>query len=216
MIPCAPRRAALATGVCCQPMIDVPEIFVTQRLRVRPPHVGDAVALIERWVCDEDACRYMLFPRYARGDVTAAGAYLASCVEGWAERNVNRAWCIEERDDPTATPVGMIGIVPGAHNAFEVGYIIGRQWWGRGYAVEATRGLVRRLFDDVRLWRVTATTHADNQPSQRVLAKSGFVHEGTARRYAAFPRLGLEPQTCSMWAITRDELVAAGYRADRG
>lgn len=196
-------------------MIDVPERFVTQRLHVRPPRVSDAAALIERWVCDEDACRYMLFPRYAPGDVAAAGAYLASCVEGWAERSVNRAWCIEERDDPTATPIGMIGVVPGAHaHAFETGYIIGRAWWGRGYAVEATRGLVRRLFDDARLWRVNATTHVEHQRSQRVLAKAGFAHEGTARRYVAFPRLGVEPQDCSIWAITRDDLVAAGYRAD--
>ncbi len=197
------------------PVIDVPEQFVTRRLRVRPPRVSDAAALVERWVCDDDACRYMLFPRYAPGDVAAAGAYLASCADGWAEGSASRTWCIEENDDTTETPVGMIGIMPGPHpHTCETGYIIGRAWWGRGYALEAARGLVWRLFDDPRLWRVNAITHVEHERSQRVLTKAGFVYEGTARRYVAFPRLGPEPQNCAVWAITRDDLVAAGYRGD--
>lgn len=45
---------------------------------------------------------------------------------------------------------------------------------GRGYATEATRGLIDRAFLDPRVERVVATTLPDRVPSIRVVEKLGF------------------------------------------
>jgi RimJ/RimL family protein N-acetyltransferase len=46
--------------------------------------------------------------------------------------------------------------------------------WGRGYATEAVRATVAFAFNDLDLRDVTATCHADNARSRRVLAHVGF------------------------------------------
>lgn len=67
----------------------------------------------------------------------------------------------------------------------EIGYWIGQDWWGRGYATEAARALIAiaRMIGHRRL---VAGHFADNPASGRVLAKAGFVPTGsTAMRHSA-------------------------------
>lgn len=58
----------------------------------------------------------------------------------------------------------------------QVGYWIGREWWGRGYATEALRLLIDELPDRP----LTAHVALDNIGSRRVLEHSGFVLVGEA------------------------------------
>lgn len=58
----------------------------------------------------------------------------------------------------------------------EVGYWIGREWWGRGYATEALRLLIDELPDRP----LTAHVALDNIGSRRVLEHCGFVLVGEA------------------------------------
>jgi RimJ/RimL family protein N-acetyltransferase len=58
----------------------------------------------------------------------------------------------------------------------EVGYWIGREYWGRGYATEALRLLLEEIPDRPIFARVAE----HNVGSRRVLEKCGFVHIGEA------------------------------------
>lgn len=69
----------------------------------------------------------------------------------------------------------------------EVGYWIGRSYWGRGYATEAVRLACRFGFRSMGLHRIDASVVEGNAGSMRVLEKAGFRPEGI-RRLAA--RLG--------------------------
>ena len=60
----------------------------------------------------------------------------------------------------------------------ELGYAIGRAWWGRGYATEAAEGVVRHAFEDRGLPLVTAHAMLHNPASSRVLEKLGFEYAG--------------------------------------
>ncbi|MHC4222454.1 MAG: GNAT family N-acetyltransferase [Planctomycetota bacterium] len=61
----------------------------------------------------------------------------------------------------------------------ELGYHFARSWQGRGYATEATRSAVSRLFDDAGADRVVAYVLPENAASQRVAAKIGMRKAGT-------------------------------------
>ena len=63
----------------------------------------------------------------------------------------------------------------------EIGYILGREHWGRGYAAEAQRRVVAHAFDDLGLHRLEADTHPDNAASSRSLERLGFRREGLLR-----------------------------------
>lgn len=64
----------------------------------------------------------------------------------------------------------------------EIGYWIGEEYWGNGYAVEAINKFVEILFEKFGLVRIWAPPFARNKASQRVLEKAGFVCEGTRRK----------------------------------
>ncbi len=56
----------------------------------------------------------------------------------------------------------------------ELGYRLRRSAWGRGYATEGARALIRKGFVELGIQRVVATTYQDNLASRRVMEKLGL------------------------------------------
>ncbi|MBM3269473.1 MAG: GNAT family N-acetyltransferase [Candidatus Sericytochromatia bacterium] len=83
---------------------------------------------------------------------------------------------------------GCIGLtpVPRAYRTAELGYVLHRVFWGRGYALEAATLLCRWGFDALRLNRIEALCALPNSRSLRVLEKLGMVREGVLRAFRRF------------------------------
>jgi len=83
---------------------------------------------------------------------------------------------------------GCIGLTPvlRAFRAAELGYVLHRAFWGRGYAVEAATLLLGHAFDHLHLNRVEALCATPNKRSIRVLEKLGMRHEGVLREFRSF------------------------------
>ena len=56
-----------------------------------------------------------------------------------------------------------------------LGYRLRRAAWGRGYATEGARALIRQGFTELGVRRVIATTYQDNLASRRVMEKAGMT-----------------------------------------
>jgi RimJ/RimL family protein N-acetyltransferase len=65
-----------------------------------------------------------------------------------------------------------------------IGYWLGRPYWGCGYMTEAARGLLARVFDAGLGDVVYSGAFADNAASLRVQEKLGFVRDGETMLYA--------------------------------
>ena len=65
----------------------------------------------------------------------------------------------------------------------EIGYLLKKSAWGRGYATEACKRLLRFAFEETPLQEVVAVTDPDNAASQNVLRKCGLHSEGLRRAY---------------------------------
>jgi RimJ/RimL family protein N-acetyltransferase len=63
----------------------------------------------------------------------------------------------------------------------EVGYWLGRAYWGRGIATRAVRALVGAARSQPDLLRLEARVFASNAASLRVLQKAGFDQEARLR-----------------------------------
>ncbi|MDD3181296.1 MAG: GNAT family protein [Alphaproteobacteria bacterium] len=59
----------------------------------------------------------------------------------------------------------------------EVGYWLGKDHWGQGYASEALKALLSTAFDTLPLDYIHASTATYNEPSKMVLSRHGFVQE---------------------------------------
>ncbi|HEX8982432.1 MAG TPA: GNAT family N-acetyltransferase [Ktedonobacterales bacterium] len=73
--------------------------------------------------------------------------------------------------------LGWFGFRPrkgAAAGEIELGYRLQRVAWGKGYATEGARALIRRGFTDLGVQRVMATTYQDNLPSRRVMERAGL------------------------------------------
>ena len=105
----------------------------------------------------------------------------AEYLERWIdEQPEDFQWLLAVRTQD-ARAVGVAGIHPDDEGGAEIGFWIGRDHWGRGYASEIAGAVVElagcRGYDPV--WAVVLP---DNAASIRVLEKAGFIREGTARR----------------------------------
>jgi RimJ/RimL family protein N-acetyltransferase len=56
----------------------------------------------------------------------------------------------------------------------ELFYKLGRDHWGRGYATEACREMIRHAFEDLRLHRIVTCTHRENARSIALLERLGM------------------------------------------
>lgn len=92
-----------------------------------------------------------------------------------------------------------------AHNRAELGYLVGREHWGQGYATEMARHTLGYAFGELNLGRVHAGAYADNAPSIRVLEKLGFAREGLQRRHAL--RLGAW-RDLALFGMLREDYAA--------
>ena len=61
------------------------------------------------------------------------------------------------------------------HRTGEVGYWVGRAWWGRGIASAAVPAICDYGFETLDLLRIEAFVYAPNHGSKRVLEKCGFT-----------------------------------------
>ena len=66
----------------------------------------------------------------------------------------------------------------------EIGYWLGKAYWGRGIATEALKAVTKEVFERFDLTRLYAVPFADHAASVRVLEKAGYVREGHLRQSA--------------------------------
>ena len=83
--------------------------------------------------------------------------------------------------------VGSISLIPGADIArrtAELGYWLGRPYWGRGVMTNAVGAVTNYAFDVLKLTRVFAVPFGHNTASCRVLERTGYAKEALMRRSA--------------------------------
>lgn len=97
-------------------------------------------------------------------------------------------------------------------DAGEIGYWVGRPYWGRGFASLAAITLLRFGFEELGLNRIQAQVMARNPASARVLEKIGMSYEGYLR--GAIKKWGVY-EDVKMFAILASEWAAGPSPSDQ-
>jgi RimJ/RimL family protein N-acetyltransferase len=99
--------------------------------------------------------------------------------------------------------IGAVGltIIPD-HRRAELGYWLGRPYWGQGCTTEAARELLRYGFTELGLNRIFAFHFSRNPASGRVMQKIGMQYEGTLRQHIA---KWSQFEDLKMYGILKDE-----------
>ena len=110
----------------------------------------------------------------------------------------------------TMKVIGVISVRQDIHrfnrNAYMLGYVLHRDWWGMGIMPQAVGYMMKYLFKNMGADVVSAAHFVGNNQSKRVLEKCGFVYEGTMRKdYLRFDGAVLD--SC-IYSVTREEWLA--------
>ncbi|MFT2016694.1 GNAT family N-acetyltransferase [Streptomyces sp. 796.1] len=134
--------------------------------------------------------------RYLTGEPTPRAVIenevLPKILRDYASGPAGR-WAAFERD--SGQFVGWLSLQPpadGSVREVELGYRLKAAFWGRGYATEGTRALLRKGFTDLGVERVWAETMAVNTASRRVMEKSGLRYVRTFHVHFDDPLPGTE------------------------
>ena len=145
-----------------------PSVVATERLTLRHPTLAD-VRAIARLANDRriaENTRRLPHP-YSPDDAVAF-------VRATAEFGSETVFLIEHDN----VPVGMVGIDGSNPDAAELGYWLGVEHWGQGFATEAARGAIDFFFEEFDGDHLYAGARVTNPASRNVLEKCGFQWSG--------------------------------------
>jgi ribosomal-protein-alanine N-acetyltransferase len=154
----------------------------TDRLLLRPYRLEDADDYARQIFSDADVMRFMnvegKVPQYPR---IQAKSYIIERNRQW-DRLGYGAWVLEEK--ATGAFMGHVGLfMIDLTDVIEVGYALGKTFWGRGYATEAAREALRYGFDTLALEEIVAVAFPQNVGSLRVMEKLGMTAQGITDKY---------------------------------
>ena len=156
------------------------EPLVTERLTLRPFRIGDLRPLHAMWT-DPEVGRWVggTHTRMQQSREELAQHMQHQVRHGFA------FWAAEERE--TGALVGEVGLMllEGRGPEVEVGWCLGRDSWGKGYATEAAEAWLQAGFHQLGLDHVIAAVLEDNVRSRRVCDRLGMEEAGRREVYGA-------------------------------
>ena len=169
-------------------------ILETERLRLRGWRKEDFDTLAG-FMADADVMKYLSGHPVTRSD---AWRSFAAMVGHWELRGYG-VWAVERKADGAL--IGRIGLLnPEGWPALEVGWTLGKPYWGQGYATEAARISMRYGFFTQKVDRLISCIDPDNKASQSVAARLG-EKKGPSQQLT----IAGETFTADIWSISREE-----------
>jgi RimJ/RimL family protein N-acetyltransferase len=143
-------------------------VLETERLMLRRPTLADVKAIAslanDRRIAENT--RRLPHP-YSQDHAVAF-------VRAMADEPRETAFLIEN----SHTPIGVVGVDWRAPDAPELGYWLGVEFWGQGFATEAARAVIDFTFEEFELEHLISGARVANPSSRNILEKCGFQSSG--------------------------------------
>jgi RimJ/RimL family protein N-acetyltransferase len=155
-----------------------PPLLQADRVALRLVAESDLPALLEVNASDEVTA---LLP-YARWNSMADAEAWFARMAGLQSTGLALQFVVVEAATRRAIGTCLLFRYEEAHGRAELGYVLGRAWWGRGLMHEALRSLIGCAFGTMGLRRLEAEVDVRNTASASLLRRLGFTREGLLRQ----------------------------------
>lgn len=151
----------------------------TNRIILRKFEMKDAKDMYKNWASDPEVTKYLTWQPHESLEASEM------ITADWVEKNDDPKfyqWAIELKE--IGEVIGSISVVRINEEAevCEIGYCIGKKWWGQSITPEALGEVIAYLLDDVGANKVSACHCPENPKSGRVMQKAGMQYEGTLKK----------------------------------
>jgi len=153
------------------------QMIKSERLILRKIELSDADMMFRNWANDDEVTRYMRWQSHKDSDETR------TIIQQWFDDYKNDYiyhWGICLEDGEMIGSIGVMIISEHDHKA-EIGYCIGRKWWGKGYTSEAAEAVIDYMYVNTDIERIEAYHAVENTASGKVMLNAGMAYEGFAR-----------------------------------
>ena len=177
---------------------DLPKLE-TERLILRKITL-DYVEDMHQYGSDDEVSKYVTWNTHETISDTKG---FVEFVLSKYENNEVAPWGIESKEDGKF--IGTIDFVwwQPNHKIAEIGYVLSKDYWGKGLISEAAKKIIQFGFEEMDLVRIQARCNIENIGSARVMEKAGMSFEGIIRKgiYAKG-----EHHDLKMYSILKEEL----------
>jgi RimJ/RimL family protein N-acetyltransferase len=171
----------------------------TARLLLREWRLEDFGPLAEI-MADADVARYLSGAPLTRAE---AWRSLAGCAGHWSLRGYGM-WAVERKSDHAL--LGRVGLhYPEGWPGEEVGWTLGKPFWGNGYATEAARAAINYGFLTQPVSQLISVIDPDNLASQAVARRLGEARGERSEVIVAGKAYAVD-----IWSISRKSWANAG------
>ena len=146
----------------------------TDRLILRRFMESDAEAMFQNWASSAENLTYVTWDPHSDVEVTRNSIH--NWVASYANPNYYKwAICLKEKAEQVIGDNGIVDI----HEedlSCEIGYVLGKNYWGRGVMTEALKAVLDFCFTQAGFQKVRARYVSLNPASGRVMEKAGMSY----------------------------------------
>lgn len=140
----------------------------TEDLILRPLTADDAPAMFRNWTWDERVARF------CRWHPHTELAQTEQLLDFYLSDEKAYRWGIEWQGEL----IGIIDVVESDKDCATLGFVLGYDYWNRGFMSQALAAVIQDLFA-LGFSTVAAEHHVENTASGRVMEKCGMTYVGT-------------------------------------
>jgi ribosomal-protein-alanine N-acetyltransferase len=180
-------------------MLDLPDQFLTlqtPRLILRKLAITDAEDIFA-YASDPQVTTYTAWETHR--SINETYEYLNNFVFQMYRSGKGMNWGIVMKENGKL--IGTCSLhTTSVHRRAELGYVLSRNYWGKGLMTEAAKSAIAFGFHVMQLQRIQAICDVNNVSSARVLEKAEMHFEGILRNYLFYKERSWDVK---MYAITR-------------
>jgi len=173
----------------------LPQEFSSERLIYSLPKLTDAEAMFNGWLKFPEVTKFMSFP--TNNTVQDTLNYLTYVTEASKQ---GKDYCYIIKEKSSQKIIGSTGARLVDTVEVVTGYILAKDFWGKGYATETTLAIVQEIKKVSKL-KITAAVHPENTASKKVLVKAGFILDNNQEHTAVYPNISAEQLETLMFKI---------------
>lgn len=171
-------------------LLDFPMPIITPRLILRPPKIGDGIALNEAILESFDNLHRFMHWAKEKPSIADSEEYVKLSVVNWAlKKNEEPYLPLYIFNKITNQFIGATGYhhyhwdIP----SVEIGYWIRKSCAKQGFMSEAINALTQYAFKQLFVKRITITCDDDNFSSKNIAERLGYMLEGTLKFHRRKP-----------------------------
>ena len=170
----------------------------TERLILRKFEYKDVEDLYE-YAKDEEVTKYLKFATYK--SIEDAQDRIDDLLAKYAQEE-KYCWAIEEKESQKL--IGSIDLFDVTSGEKEVGYLLNREYWNKGYATEAAKEVIKYGFEKLNLNKIWGHCVTVNIGSSKVMEKIGMKYQGITEREKEVRGITYDLKE---YAITKEEYL---------